>query len=68
MSTDGKGIWRIYNRKWPINSLKNSLVNEPIDFEISSLLIENEEFMWVGTFGNLYKYFFKTTEIIEIIN
>ncbi|MFK7775399.1 MAG: two-component regulator propeller domain-containing protein [Saprospiraceae bacterium] len=68
LSTQGRGIWRIYNRKWPINSLENSLTNELIDFEISSLLIENEEFMWVGTFGNVYKYFFKTEELIPVFS
>lgn len=68
LSTEGKGIWRIYNRKWPINSLENSLTNELIDFGISALLIENEEFMWVGTFGNLYKYYFKTEELIPVFS
>ena len=68
LSTRGKGIWRIYNRKWPINSLKNSRTDESIDFEISALSIDNDEFMWVGTFGNLYKYFFKTEELNPIFS
>ena len=68
LSTRGKGIWRVYNRKWPINSLKNNQTKGLIDFDISALSIDNEEYMWVGSFGNLYRYYFKSEELVPVFS
>ncbi len=63
-SSRGKGIWRIFNRKWPINSLKSNNPEKPFDFPILALELDEAGFMWVGTVNNLYQYFFDTKELI----
>ena len=66
LSSKKKGIWRIYNRKWPINSIQNSDSDFPINFDIGALMIEDQYFMWLGTYNNLYRYYFKTETLTPL--
>lgn len=63
LTTRGKGIWRIYNRKWPISSLRNSNSDAPINMEITALSLDNKNFMWVGTYNNIWRYYFEREEL-----
>ncbi len=67
-ATNGKGIWRVYNRKWPISNLKKNESILSINFEITALAIDNEEYMWVGANQNLYRYYFETEQLINIFS
>ncbi len=66
--THGKGVWRVYNRKWPISSLKNSDTGLPINFDVMALLIENEEHMLVGAYRHLFRYYFEIERLVTIFS
>ncbi|GJM33706.1 MAG: hypothetical protein DHS20C18_27070 [Saprospiraceae bacterium] len=68
LGSKGKGLWRIYNRKWPIHSVQNSDSDKPNNFEVTALLLENQEFMWMGARNNFYRYYFDTKALIPVIN
>ncbi len=56
LASKGHGLWRIYNRKWPINILQEKDAQEPFDFQVKALNIDQKENLWVGAFNNLYQY------------
>lgn len=66
LSSSSKGVWRIYNRKWPINSLKEKQSGRPIEISASALFSDHQDFMWVGSSGALYKYYFKTESLLPV--
>ena len=61
-----KGLWRIHNRKWPINNWLNSTETPSASFDITALQIENTDYMWLGTFNNLYRYYFETEALVPL--
>ena len=65
-ATKGSGLWRVYNRKWPVSTVKDQKTNKIVDFEITALVAGQEDFMWVGASQQLYKYFFESEELIPI--
>lgn len=60
LASRGKGLWRVHNRTWPINSWKNAPSQAPITAEITALFSDNPDFMWLGAHDNLYQYYFAT--------
>jgi len=66
LGSKGKGLWRIHNRKWPINNWQNNLKDQSMPFEVTALQSNNAEYMWLGTFNNLYRYYFETENLIPV--
>ena len=59
-----KGIWRIYERQWPIQHVTNRPGGDEMNFETTALLMGEPTFMWLGTHGQLFKYHLES-EVLE---
>ncbi len=64
LGSKGKGLWRVFNRQWPISAVFAKNTKTQIDFPVSALFMTKSDYLWLGSFGKLYRYYPSSEEII----
>ncbi len=64
----GKGLWRIIQRNWPINSIQGSSQQTAINFPIVSMLVDHPDFIRLAAPNNIYRFYPDSKELVPLFS